>query len=292
VAPVTIVNTVRTGAFVPVTSAAGVNLFIGNNQGSPGHAQSVFGEQNAMEAYTIFAQKAEQVVGKKLDPTQVSRFWTKQTWAEIADDPARFVLLLGKKLLYGLNDFPICDSWNIPYLETEAWPLFPPWPGFGVLLSLGLLGLIVLWRRGPRGTLAVHGVAAMSFITTMMFFVADRYRTPLTVALCIASGPAVAWCVDRIKKLHPSNEEQIRKRSALSLAGAALLIALAANIAFLPILKHDFAPELDRLARAYLAEGKREEAIKRLERLRRLQTEQGDIMSARRTHAAILRLSE
>ena len=53
-----------------------------------------------------------------MNQAEVSRFWTLMTWREIEDDPARYLLLLGKKLVYALNDFEIPNNVNIAFLQV------------------------------------------------------------------------------------------------------------------------------------------------------------------------------
>ncbi|MBW2278189.1 MAG: glycosyltransferase family 39 protein [Deltaproteobacteria bacterium] len=271
VLPFTITNAVRGDAFVPVTSSAGINLFIGNNQGATGRLESVFGEHSAAESLAVFRDKAEQTEGRPLDAAEVSSFWIDQTWHEIADDPERFAALLGKKLAYGVNDFEAPDSWNIPFLETELPPVASWLPGFGLLLALGLPGLILLWRRGPPGRRAVHGTCGVALITMLAFFVAGRYRAPMIPALAIAAGATLSWIAERIQALTAETfgrrNERLRQRAARGLAGAAVLVALAANNSNLPILESRDDIELERLARALASEQRYDEALDRIERL-------------------------
>jgi hypothetical protein len=287
VLPFTVANAVRSGAFVPVTASAGINLFIGNNQGATGRLQSVFGEHSAIDSFAVFDSRAEQVVGRPLDASEVSAFWTEKTAQEIADDPGRFAALIGKKLVYGLNDFEAPDSWSIPFLETELPPLISWLPGFGVLFALGLLGLIISWRRGPPGRRGIHGICAAALATMLIFFVAGRYRAPMLPALAAAAGIAAIWIADRVATLRSRHKISERRRAAASLAGAGLLIAAAINLAELPILESRDDIELERLARAFARDNRPAEALDRLERLRRLALDRGDTKLAERASRGI-----
>jgi len=275
VLPFTIANAVRGGAFVPVTSSAGINLFIGNNQGATGRLESVFGEHSALESFAVFREQAERVEGRPMDAAQVSAFWIEQTGREIADDPGRFAALLGKKLAYGVNDFEAPDSWSIPFLETELAPAASWLPGFGFLLALGLPGLILLWRRGPPGRRAVHGICGVALVTMLAFFVAGRYRAPMIPALAVAAGASLAWIAERLR-------EGATKR----LAVASVLIALAANLTNLSILESRDDIELERLARALAAEGRHDEALARIGRLLELAEQSGDRQDYERARRA------
>jgi hypothetical protein len=240
VTPVTAYNLARSGALVPLTAGAGMNLFLGNNQGSTGRLEPTFGARNADELYRAFRQKAEAATGRELDPAEVSRFWTAATWREIADDPASFTRLLGKKAVYGLNGFEVPDNWDIAFIG-EALPVpLHRLPGFGALFPLGLLGLALLWRSGPPGSRMLHAIAAAAFLTMLLFFVSGRYRAPALPALAVASGCALAWLWEQVAILRRGDGEA-RRSAARRAMVAGLALALLSAFAHLPVIepRHD-----------------------------------------------------
>jgi 4-amino-4-deoxy-L-arabinose transferase-like glycosyltransferase len=240
VVPVAAFNTARSGAFVPLTAGAGMNLFLGNNQGASGRLEPVFGARTADELYRAFEQRAEAAVGRELDPAEISRFWTAAAWREVADDPARFARLLGRKAVYASNDFEVPDNWDIPFIGGRLPLPVHLLPGFGVLFPLGALGLILLWRRGPPGSRMLHAVAGAAFLTMLLFFVSGRYRAPALPILAVASGYALAWLGSLARTLL-AGESGPRRRAARALMLAALALALLSVLAHLPVLhpRHD-----------------------------------------------------
>ncbi|HUT77500.1 MAG TPA: hypothetical protein VM285_07430 [Polyangia bacterium] len=240
VAPVTASNLARSGAFVPVTAGAGMNLFLGNHQGSTGRLKPVFGARTAAELYRAFQQKAESATGRELDPAEISRFWIAATGREIADDPARFARLLGKKIVYGLNDFEVPDNWDLPFIGQRLPLPLHRLPGFGLLFPLGLLGLVLLWRGGPPGTRMLHGIAAAAFLTMLLFFVSGRYRTPALPVLAVGSGHALVWLAWQFASLKAA-DPAIRRAGARKAMLAGLALAALAVFAHLPVLesRHD-----------------------------------------------------
>jgi 4-amino-4-deoxy-L-arabinose transferase-like glycosyltransferase len=290
IAPITIANAVRGGVFVPVTSAAGINLFIGNNQGAQGHPTPVFGERTADQAQELFSRRAEAATGRRLDVAELSSFWAHMAWREVADDPGRFLALLGKKAVYAVNDFEIPDSWNIPFLEREVPFLALPFPGFGVVFPLGAIGLLVIWRRRVPGARAVHGVAAASIATLLLFFALDRHRAPFTVALTVGAGAAAAWVAGIVSALRLKERWKARRALVAKLLAAVAATAVLSIAAYLPILHDVPTEELERLASACEKDGRLEDAMLHFRRAMALYEIDKDTPAAGRMARAMERL--
>jgi len=254
VLPITVSNQVRGGAFVPVTSNTGMNLFIGNHQGSNGRLNPAFGTHTADRAFEVFSDIASKKSGLALNPAEVSAFWTDRTAEEIIDDPARFAALLGRKALYGLNGFETPDNVDPAFLGEISRPVGSPVPGFGFLFSLRIVGLVIIWRQRTPGSRAIHGVFAFPFATMLIFFVSGRYRAPAIPMLAIASGVTVAWALKEIAALRGRQATKVRRASS-RLAAASVAIAVAAATTSLPILEPRFEIELARLSDAFVSTG-------------------------------------
>jgi Flp pilus assembly protein TadD len=67
-----------------------------------------------------------------------------------------------------------------------------PW----LLIPLGLVGLVAMWRRTEDRTSALVWIAFVPIyaVSVAIFFVAERYRLPLLVPLCVGSGIALDAC--------------------------------------------------------------------------------------------------
>ena len=267
IAPVTISNAVRGGVFVPITWSSGPNLFIGNNQSSPGRFKPIFGSVSAKKSFEVFTQKAEAYTGKKMNQAEVSRFWTAMTWREIADDPAHFGALLIKKTVYMFNEFEIPNNINIPFLNVVLPVMRFPFLGFTVFLSLGIVGLCVLWKKTPPGGRAVHATVAIAILTMLTYHVMSRFRAPALPALAIGAGIGIVWIKDTILKLKNNAKQSPNRRSAVLLAAASLGICTLSIIAQLPILNADLKPEVNRLSHSYATEHQFTAAITTLNRV-------------------------
>src|SRR5207237_2739093 len=62
-----------------------------------------------------------------------------------------------------------------------------PW----LLIPLGLVGLIIGAHGGRSGYLAWAAFVPAYGVAVAIFFIAERYRLPLLVALCVTSGGAI-----------------------------------------------------------------------------------------------------
>lgn len=280
VLPITAMNLARGGVFVPITSGMGMNLFIGNHQGSTGRLNPVFQSHHASESFEKFTGIAESTTGRPMDPAETSAFWTRRTAEEIIDDPVGFVSLIGRKAVYGLNDFESPDNLNTAFLEEVVPLLRAPLPGFGLLFSLGLLGLILAWRNQPPGTRAIHGVFAVGILTMLIFFVSGRYRAISLPMLAIGAGLSTSWTIDKIRLLR-DRETPDRRGPAIRLALASLALALTATVTSLPLLHPKFEPELARLSNAYEKKGDLDRAAACSAKLAEMAAMSGDEQLAR-----------
>ena len=240
---------------------------IGNHQGSTGRLNSVFGEHSADKAFELFTTMAERHSKRQMDPAEVSSFWVERTLEEIADDPGRFAFLLWKKTLYGLNDFETPDNLDPAFLEEVTPFLAFPFPGFGFLLVLGLLGIISLWRNDTPGARSVHVVVAATWITMLVFFVSGRYRALMLPALAISAGYCVETFRRKISLLRGVDNPAVKKRIAAQLALFGFFAAGLATLTSLPILHPVHEVEFVKLSDSYVAQGDKAKAAALLEEL-------------------------
>ena len=84
------------------------------------------------------------------------------------------------------------------YAETSGTSLRFLFVGPWLLLPLGLTGLAVAapTRRSSRGPSRGSPSFPLYALAVAVFFVAERYRLPLLVPLCIGAGAVIAWAGD------------------------------------------------------------------------------------------------
>ncbi len=185
--------------WVPLTAHGGINFFIGNNP----HARGVFepppilrsgGATLQHDAETI----ARRTLGRELKPSEVSSFWFKQGFDFIRAHPGRFLQLLGRKFTIFFDQLEIADVIHPSFFIRWTPILKIPFPVFGWIAPLALLGLILAARRWRR-LLLLYLFIAGYVVSTVFYFVNSRYRLPLVPFLMIFAASAVFWGVERIR---------------------------------------------------------------------------------------------
>lgn len=215
--PVGVRNLVVGGEFVLTTSQAGSNFYIGNGpraSGSyvplrPGRSDTFYERKDAVDL-------AEAEAGRKLTPSEVSRFWFSKAFAYIRAEPAAWLRLIGRKVALVFNCYELPDADDLYYYERSSRLLRilgSVW-NYGVLVPLAFAGIVLTWKR--RRELAVlYALLGMLCVGPVMFYVFARYRYPLVPVFMIFAAGAVAegWTLLRA-----------RRYSALMLAGLVILV--------------------------------------------------------------------
>ena len=253
-APVAIRNLKVGGEFHLTTSQFGPNLFIGNNPRANGtYIEMRPGRGSAAEERKDATELAEDALGRKLGPAEVSEYWSRIAIRWISAHPGAWLQLLAKKLLLLWNASEACDTedlashaeWSLPLRACRI--IFH----FGVLAPLGLLG-VWLTRGRWRELWVLHAMGAMYGASVVVFYVLARYRYPLVPLLALFAGAAVmeipGW------SMRSNSREKLR---TIVLAAA---IAITCNC---PLISTDEmrAGTHYNLGRAWQAEGRDDEAV-------------------------------
>lgn len=190
--PWTIRNAMVLHAFVPLTTNAGVNFYIGHHAG---YSYWSTGGKETIRAQTDLDEVAE------------SRLFFKLGLKYILDDPRQTLYDTWKKVKYlfrpGISPWPMGDHGYD--LVFRVWPGLRPflfrWNW--VFLVLLPVGVVLAWIRFPSGR-PILVLAACHVIATLCFFARSRFRAPLEpffllwISLALVEG--VAWAVHAIEK--------------------------------------------------------------------------------------------
>ena len=221
VVPITLRNAVVGGDFVPVTSNAGLNLYIGNHEASTGayvkpEGLDVFTDP---EGDTI----AEAASGRKLKPSEVSAWWAARAGQYIRENPGRFAANLVRKAFFFWSVYEVPQIEHLAFEKRYSALLRIPSPSFGIICPLGVMGIILSLRKKKSAQLLFLYVLTYS-LTIISFFVVARYRLPMVPALMVFGGFTITWLV------RAGVAGEYRKIIPVAI-GIALLI-LAVNINF------------------------------------------------------------
>ena len=257
VLPVTIRNGVVGGDRVLISSQAGVNLYIGNNPRADGIKVTLPDTRKRANQATLDQQAlAENEAGRKLKPSEISRFYLGKTWDFVRSEPRRASQLLVMKSFLFWSWYEFANNKDI-YAYTQRYtPIVAILPlGFGLLGPLGLVGIAVIWPR-RRELFPVWGFVLLYMVSVVLFFVSARFRVPILPVLILLAVVAAEWIVLTLKK---------KDWHSIIRAGIALVILLCvSNIGKWKVQKNmlDFS-----IAHTMNQDGKFEESLQIYRRL-------------------------
>jgi 4-amino-4-deoxy-L-arabinose transferase-like glycosyltransferase len=184
------------GGFLPTTFQGGVNFYIGNHAGADGTYQPLVpGKQIPAYERGESVRLAEQAVGRKLRPSEVSRYWLSRSLGWARAQPAAFIRLQLRKLRLFWSWYEWPDAVDPYYLRSVSPILRLPWLDFGGVTILALAGLWMGRRR--LGELAPVLIwIAGSMLATTIFFLFSRYRLPTVPALMLLAALPLAALAD------------------------------------------------------------------------------------------------
>lgn len=231
--PVTIRNVVVGGDLVLLTSNAGLNLYIGQQEEYGGIFAPVWLESERwFDPYGI--RPLEEELGRSLKPSEVSRIWTRRALARIAHEPlamARLYLVKAYRLL-NAYEVPQLEAWQVRRHEFGALALLPV-PNL-LLMAAGLVGLWLL----PRRSRVVLGLLVAGYLASLLpFFPTSRYRQPIEPLLAIGTAVFLLALWERLRSAARAGGAPgaDRWRPVLRLAGPALLLAVALYPGWAPL---------------------------------------------------------
>ncbi|HSK75737.1 MAG TPA: tetratricopeptide repeat protein [Thermoanaerobaculia bacterium] len=190
--PVMLRNGLVGGDFLPTTFQGGTNFYIGNNPEADGTYQPIVpGKQIPALERREPVRVAEQALGRKLAPSEVSRFWLDKSLAWAASHPGDFLRLQVRKLGMFWSWYEWPDAVDYYYVKTLSPVLRLPLLEFGGATILAIAGLFFLRRRpGPFAPALLFALGWM--LSTVIFFLFSRYRLPVVPPLLLLGGAALA----------------------------------------------------------------------------------------------------
>ena len=192
VTPITLRNAVLGKDFVPLTSNAGLNLFIGNNERSTG----AYVKPLELDVYKDPEGEgiAEAAMGRQLKPSEVSVYWRNRALEYIRANPGDFASNLLRKTFYFWSVYEVPQIEHLPFEKRYSWLLRIPSPSFGIVCPLGILGIVLALRKRKEAWLLLLFMLSYSS-TIVVFFVVARYRLPMVPALMVFASYTVWWWI-------------------------------------------------------------------------------------------------
>jgi len=248
--------------FVVLSSNAGFNFYIGNHATSSGVFDKIKGHDESRGFDPLKDPDgrdfARSIVGRRLTPSEASRFWFRATYNSARGRWGDFVLRLMRKcvLFFGAREIPQIYSYTVGRAESSVLKVLPV--SFAVLVPLGLFGLGMAFRE--RRVHRLIAVLCLCYVASIaMFFVVGRYRVTIIPLLVAFSGGAVSYVM-----------ESLRKKEWRRLVKAGIAISLLAVLPIATVQPHEEAAVLAHFAELYASVGERKAAeliaVKGLER--------------------------
>lgn len=189
------------GEWVLTTTGAGTNFYVGNNLENPHGIATELDFERGIPEHELddFRREAERRTGRTLTPSGVSAYWLAQAFASMRAEPLAHLWILARKLRLCLSRSEAPDNHHLDWDARYVSSLALPWPGFGVLGTLGIAGLVLLALGGrfgaprPREPRAARELAlffALYLATIVLTVVSMRVRLALVVLLL----PFAGWC--------------------------------------------------------------------------------------------------
>ncbi len=254
--PVVARNVIVSHELALVSSQGGLNFYIGNNASATGQYVSVPGVRSNIEGQSEDARRvASEALGRPVSDSDASAYFTGRALQWVRSQPMAAARLFLEKILLVVNWRHQWLDYSYPYYAHDVDSLLRvliggPW----LILPLGLAGLFALRLKTRADSWLVWLAFVPAYaLSVAVFFVAERYRLPLLIALCVPAGALV----DRLLELPPRDA---------STAAVFASIAASCTIAFWPFhLESGRFEERLRLSKVLMNRGAFEAAARELE---------------------------
>lgn len=192
--PVTVRNYHAFGRFVPVNTNAGFALFWGNH---PVHGRT-FMPLLPGDGSRYGALIPDDL--RRLNEAELDQALLRRGLQFIIDDPVRYLQLTGGRIAEYFKFWPSADSGMASNVIRVI--------GFGVLVPLALLGIVMVARQtdlGPSGaadragSLLLLTVAATYTMLHVLVWALVRYRLPVDALIVPFAAVSVTWLADRVR---------------------------------------------------------------------------------------------
>jgi tetratricopeptide (TPR) repeat protein len=210
ISPITLRNYAKFQDFILTTADSGKVFFHGNGPGSTGMERADLPDQGFAEegrsepdyAHVLFRKTARALTGRPLKPSECARFWIHYTLDYMRAHPFSAFIMDLKKFFYFWGNYEVhdIDSAYKNYRTLQPWPLLP----FGIISALGLVGLGLALKKFRQAFL-LYAMILIYLFSTLVFFVASRYRLPAAPFLSIFAAYTVIYLYTQLR------ERRVRK---------------------------------------------------------------------------------
>ena len=188
--PVTARNYIVGKDFALMTTNGGICFAQANSPASTGVSTSLGGFSSALETQQQEEMAyASRELGHSVTASESAAFWFKLGLGYAKGQPAKFGMLLLRKLAWSLHNREPGCSYSVRFEQTLVPALRRLFMPFSLLAGLGLFGFMRSRRREEAELLAIQVISI--YLTMMVFAVSSRYRAPAMPIMAIFAGCGV-----------------------------------------------------------------------------------------------------
>ena len=178
-------NTAHAGGFLLTSGDAGLNLFMGNNTDATGLPARPPGLRDVPEYEESDARRiAERETGRTMTMPEVSRFWASRATSFMTSQTSEWFVVMIQKTQVLWNHFEVPDTSNYAFMRARYVPALKGMITFGVIGTLGLAGMVLLWSEDRRRR-ALYLVTVPYLGALLLFYIRSRYRFPAVPFLAV-----------------------------------------------------------------------------------------------------------
>ncbi|MEI8176117.1 MAG: glycosyltransferase family 39 protein [Candidatus Omnitrophota bacterium] len=189
--------------FVPISWHNGLTFYAGNNPAANGTFSMPPSIGTGVEQAIVNSRtQAEQALGKRLRPSEISSFWFNEGLAFITHEPGAYVKLTINKFLLFWNAYEISDVLDIHLFIKKFAPILQlPLFTFGIIFPFACLGMLLSFKKRSEPLIALLYLLIVShMISVLLYFVNGRYRLPIVPYLMIFAAIGLIWTCTRLWK--------------------------------------------------------------------------------------------
>jgi 4-amino-4-deoxy-L-arabinose transferase-like glycosyltransferase len=246
--------------FVLLTSNAGKNLYIGNNELASGSFEDVatYEHNDIWGSNLSYYLGNRPRTGRDMRPSEMSAFFVGKARDFAMSQPGKAARLLLRKARLCLNAAELGTNDNFYFARRYSRALRVGFVSFALVAPIGLLGL--LWRRGEwRRHLLLILLFGSQFVAFTVTFVLSRYRLTMVAVLIIAAALQLIWW-----------GRELRARRYRSVLFSLLPLALLALLVNVPVAgvarERGFGQQYVQVGKAHLKAGEYELAREAFEK--------------------------
>jgi len=193
ISPVTVRNYVLEKDIIPITAHGGITFYAGNNEDSDGTyklPRSLGADVSTTRMYSKMI--AEDKLGRKLKPSEVSGFWFRQGVNYITGHPSEYLKLLFKKFELFWNYYDNSDIFDMYVFAEQFAPVLTlPLVNFALISGLAMLGIMLSFIFTEKRARLLDIYVIVYILSLLMYFVNPRYRLNVVPVLVIFAAYAV-----------------------------------------------------------------------------------------------------